>query len=175
MSKIKHIEMVDGSTEMNKQVPLQPQVVDAPDAVEVADDNDSILQDAAKYLKSHAVKVEKAVGRGSMLDPNFQIRGIDYRVGGLLDVRWVRNTDANISKAKANKWVFPETISPRLKNQTLNELVLMVRLQEQSNNQVKYFESEAQNYERKEFYKMQGGTPDGFSEFSVTRPTQRAT
>lgn len=167
------IEMAEGSVELAKQAKLEPQVDTAPDAEVVLSENDAILKDATKYLKSHEVKIEKVAGRPSMFDPSYKYRGIDYRVGGLLDVRWVRNDDAHLSKAQARHWVFPETISPRLRNQTNNELVLMVRLAEQSKNQEKYLESEAQNYERKDFNNMEN-LPAGFTEFSVTRPTKRA-
>lgn len=166
------IEMAQGSVDLAKQESLAPQVETAPDVEVVLNENDAIFADATKYLKSHEVKIEKVAGRPSMFDPSYKYRGIDYRAGGLLDVRWVRNDDAHMNKAKARHWVLPETISPRLRNQTNNELVLMVRLAEQSANQKKYLESEAQNYERKDFNNMEG-LPAGFTEFSVTRPTKR--
>lgn len=166
------IEMANGSVDLVRQEKLEPQVETAPDREIVLSDNDAILNDTTKYLKSHETRVERVAGRPTMLDPGYKYRGIDYRVGGLLDVRWVRNDDVHLSKAQARHWVFPETISPRLRNQTNNELVLMVRLAEQSANQKKYLESEAQNYERKDFNNMEG-LPAGFSEFSVSRPTKR--
>lgn len=150
--------------------PLEPQKYEETDQAGL---NAQIAQDLRETLKSRPVRVEKVVGRASMLDPSFHNKGVDYRVGGALDNHWVRNDESHLSKARAKGWVFPETISPRLKNLTHNELVLMVRLQEQSDNNEKYLEAEARNFERKDFDKTPG-IGDGLSEFSVTRPSKRS-
>lgn len=161
----------EGDAEQIKSVPvLTPQVFEVEDKRDV---NEAVAEDLRDLLKSRTVKVSQVVGKGAMLDPSYHNKGVDYRAGGLLDVRWVRDDESHRTIAEARDWVLPESISPRLKNIRHNELILMVRLAEQSANRDKFVEQESRNFERQDFDK----TPNvqaGLSEFNVTRPTKRA-
>lgn len=168
MAKVNKIAMIAGeSLDPAKRSEVEPQVEAD---VEDTNDNELIFEDLQNLLTTKAVKVGKVVGRPEGLSTQHHNPGIDYRVGGLLDVRWVRNDDAHLSLARANNWVFPETISPRLKNLKHNELVLMVRLMEQSKNKMKYVEAEARRFEAETFDKTPGVS--GLSEFEVTKSTK---
>jgi len=170
MAKINKVAMISGEAlDPAKREDLEPQVEAV---VEDSDDNDVIFEDLQKLLTSKAVKVGKVSGRQEGLSTQHHNPGIDYTVGGMLDVRWVRNDDAHLSLARANHWVFPETISPRLKNLKHNELVLMVRLMEQSKNKMKYVEAESRRFEAETFDKTPGVS--GLSEFEVKQSTKTA-
>lgn len=167
----KQIDMAEGATGLAETPHLDPQNFEIEDKSDI---NQEIAKDLKGKLKSKAMKVTEVTGRAHMMDPNFRQNGIDYSVGGLLDRHWIRNTPSNIEHATSNQWVFPETISPRLKNQTHNELVLMVRLKEQSDNRAKYIESVARGYEKSTFKNTPEANRAGLGEFEVTQPTKRA-
>lgn len=168
----KKVEMISGAVlDPGRKEELEPQSVTDVDETDI---NAEVFEDLQKLLTSKPVRVSKVVGREQALSTSQHNPGVDYTVGGALDVRWVRNDEAHLSVARAGQWVFPETISPRLKNIKHNELVLMVRLMEQSKNKQKYVEAESRKFESESFANTPAARGSALSEFSVTKSQKHA-
>lgn len=129
-------------------------------------------KEVAEAIKTRFVKPDLTVGKAHLLNPSTH-NGIDYTAGGQLAPRWVENKEGAIGQKLTKGFVFPETISPRLKNLTVGNLVLMVRptaFQEQHQANV-----EAANRKWEADTKAKTGKRDkapGLGEFDIT-PSQR--
>jgi hypothetical protein len=155
-----------------EKVQITPQFEVAPDREEIAQANTTINDDVAQYIASHEAGVSRVVGRATMMDPSFRAKGIDYTAGGKLEVRWVLKQETNMSRATARGWVLPENVSPRLRNQEHDGLLLMVRLREQGDNYRKFYEQEAQRFESNAF-SVKDNEKKGFSEVSMVKAQTR--
>lgn len=93
---------------------------------EASDTVSDLNKEVAEAIKTRFIKPDLTVGKAHLLNPSTH-NGIDYTAGGQLAPRWVENKEGVIGQKMTKGFVFPETISPRLKNLTVGNLVLMVR------------------------------------------------
>ncbi len=86
----------------------------------------SLEAEVAEAIKTRFVMPDLTVGKAYLLNPESH-NGVAYTAGGQLSPRWVKNDGPTVAQKQAKGFVFPEEISPRLKNITVGALVLMVR------------------------------------------------
>jgi len=106
-----------------------PKVVADP-APPADDINAQIAAEVAKRIKSRAFASSATVGKAGLFDVAKHANGIDYTVGGLLELRWCNDEPVNVANKRMKGYMFPEEAHPHLKNIRQNNLVLMVRTKE---------------------------------------------
>lgn len=97
---------------------------------EAADINAQIAAEVAQRIKSRSFRESATVGKAGLFDVSKYSNGLDYTVGGLLELRWCSDSALNVANKRMKGFMFPEEASPRLKNINQNGLVLMVRTKE---------------------------------------------
>jgi hypothetical protein len=118
---------------------------------EAADINALILADVQARIKSRSFKTTATVGKAGLFDVTKYANGTDYTVGGLLTIRWCSEDPQNVANKRMKGFMFPEEVSPRLKNITQNGLVLMVRTKEAANAHRAQLRELTQNLDGQEF------------------------
>lgn len=132
----------------------------------------SLEAEVAEAIKTRFVMPELTIGKAHLLNPDSH-NGIDYTAGGQLSPRWVKNDEPTIAQKMVKGFVFPETISPRLKNLTVGALVLMVRPSDYQKQHERNVELQNRGWEAKskESFAKKAAGP-GLGEFEV-KPSQK--
>lgn len=136
----------------------------------IKDELDEAVEEA---LQSKRLAVTGVVGKASLFDLSTHSPDIDYTVGGKLSPRWCNDNDANIAARKLQGYVFPEDISPRLKNIRRGGQVLMLRHREAVEQHRAALEQENRSWEGKAFNKSDKAKAPGLEGFKIERPERR--
>lgn len=123
-------------------------------------------------VKSKKLAVTGIVGKASIFDIKTH-SALDYTVGGKLSTRWCNDNDANIQAKRLMGFIFPEEISPRLKNLSRGGQVLMLRHIEAKNEHVAALERDNAAWEGKTFNRNEKAKAQGLEGFKIERADRR--
>ena len=123
-------------------------------------------------VASKKLAVTGVVGKASLFDLHTHT-SLDYTVGGKLSPRWCNENDANIAAKRLQGYVFPEEISPRLKNIRRGGQVLMLRHRDVTESHKATLEQENRAWEGKSFNKNERAKAPGLEGFQIERPTRK--
>lgn len=123
-------------------------------------------------VKSKKLAVTGVVGKASLFDIATH-SPLDYTVGGKLAHRWCNENDANIAAKRLQGYMFPEEISPRLKNLRQGGQVLMLRHIDAANSARQQLEQETRRWEGRSFDRSDKAKAPGLEGFKIERPERR--
>lgn len=123
-------------------------------------------------VKSKKLAVTGVVGKASLFDIATH-SALDYTVGGKLAPRWCNENDANIAAKRLQGYMFPEEISPRLKNLRQGGQVLMLRHIDAANSARQHLEQETRRWEGRSFDRSDKAKAPGLEGFKIERPERR--
>lgn len=113
--------------------------------------NAQIAEDFDAKVKSRSFNDAVTVGKAGLFDINKYSNGLDYTVGGKLDVRWCADNELNIANKRQKGFMLPSEVSGLLQNIRQNGLVLMVRTKQAADLHRAQIEALSQNLDGQEF------------------------
>lgn len=131
----------------------EPQVVQAPTAsqMEAEDINRKIAAEFEQKVKSRSFSDAVTVGKAGLFDISKYSNGLDYTVGGKLEIRWCTKNDVNVANKRQKGFMLPEEVSGHLRNVEQNGMVLMVRTKAAAQDHRAQLESLSHNLDGQEF------------------------
>lgn len=113
--------------------------------------NAQIAADFASKVKSRAFSDAVTVGKAGLFDVSKYSNGLDYTVGGNLEVRWCADNEVNIANKRQKGFMLPAEVSGHLRNIKQNGLVLMVRTKQAADAHRAQVEALSKNLDGQEF------------------------